>query len=169
MVTSGKVPWQTFWEPCQQDKSAFRGRSSSSFERGITCDTRGRFWTTACSQVLATCLVDTHSAFVPALRGDLPAGTTLEARLSTPTGSRLSHTGDQVEGRTIAPVGLRGQILVPQGSRLFGSVESVKRFGLGLKQITAASIIGSIRSDYQMATQFPSTLNSSKWKPRKSG
>jgi hypothetical protein len=68
---------------------------------------------------------------------DLPAGTTLEARLSTPTGSRISHRGDQVEGRTIAPIGYREQILVPQGSRLLGSVESVERFGLGLKQITA--------------------------------
>jgi hypothetical protein len=68
---------------------------------------------------------------------ELPAGTTLAARLSTPTGSRLSHAGDQVEGRTIAPVGFRGQILVPQRSRLLGSVESVERFGLGLKQTTA--------------------------------
>jgi len=68
---------------------------------------------------------------------DLPAGTTLEVRLSTPTGSRLSHTGDQIEGRIIAPVGFRGQILVPQRSTLLGSVENVKRFGLGLKQTTA--------------------------------
>jgi hypothetical protein len=69
----------------------------------------------------------------PLCARDLPVGTTLEARLSTPTGSRISHTGDEVEARTIAPVGSRGQILVPQGSKLFGSVESVKRYGLGLK------------------------------------
>jgi LssY C-terminus len=69
---------------------------------------------------------------------ELPAGTTLEVRLSAPTGSRISHTGDQVEGRTIAPVGLRGQILIPQASRVFGSIESVKRFGLGLKHVTAS-------------------------------
>jgi len=55
-----------------------------------------------------------------------------------PTGSRISHVGDQVEGSTIAPVSLRGQILIPQASRVFGSVESVKRFGLGLKQVTAS-------------------------------
>ena len=73
----------------------------------------------------------------PLCARDLPAGTTLEARLSTPTGSRISHTGNQVEGKTIAPIGFRGEILVPQGSTLFGSVESVERFGLGLKQITA--------------------------------
>jgi hypothetical protein len=74
---------------------------------------------------------------IPLCAQVLPAGTTLEARLITPTGSRISHTGDQVEGKTIAPIGVRGTILVPQGSGLFGSVESVKRFGLGLKQVTA--------------------------------
>ena len=68
---------------------------------------------------------------------ELPAGTTLEVRLSTPTGSRISRVGDQVEGSTIAPIAFRGQILVPQGSKLIGSVDSVKRFGLGLKQVTA--------------------------------
>jgi LssY C-terminus len=68
----------------------------------------------------------------------MPAGTTLEVRLSTPTGSRISHAGDRVEGRTIAPLSIRGQILVPQASRVLGSVESVKRFGLGLKHVTAS-------------------------------
>jgi hypothetical protein len=68
----------------------------------------------------------------------LPAGTTLEVRLSTPTGSQISHTGDQVEGRTIAPIGFRGQILAPQASRVFGTIKSAKRFGLGLKHVTAS-------------------------------
>jgi len=54
----------------------------------------------------------------------LPAGTTLEVRLSTPTGS-ASHAGDQVEGRTIAPVGFRGQILVPQVCRSFEFADGV--------------------------------------------
>jgi LssY C-terminus len=103
----------------------------------FSCDHRALFWTTACRQYLlfASSILILLSFRLCA--EDLPAGTTLEARLSTPTGSRLSHPGDQVEAKTIAPVGVRGQILVPQGSRLFGSVESVHRFGLGLKQITA--------------------------------
>ncbi len=67
----------------------------------------------------------------------LPAGTTFEARLSTLTGSRISQTGDPIEGITIAPVVLRGQILVPQGSKILGSVESVTKFGLGIRQVTA--------------------------------
>jgi len=69
---------------------------------------------------------------------ELPAGTTLEVRLSTATGSRISHAGDQVEASTIAPISFRGQILVPQGSQVLGSVESVNRFGWGLKHITAS-------------------------------
>ncbi len=68
----------------------------------------------------------------------LPAGTTLELRLSNATGSSISHPGDQIEGTIIAPISLAGQVVVPQGSRLIGSIESVKRFGLGLKQVTAS-------------------------------
>jgi hypothetical protein len=67
----------------------------------------------------------------------VPASTILEARLSTPAGSRLSQTGDRVEATTIAPIGARGQILVPQGSTLFGSIESVTPFGFGLREVTA--------------------------------
>ncbi len=69
---------------------------------------------------------------------NLPAGTTLEVRLSTPTGSRISYTGQQVKGMTIAPIAVGGQILIPQGSGLIGSIETVKPLGLGLKQITAS-------------------------------
>ena len=77
--------------------------------------------------------------FPLALRGqNLPAGTTLEARLVTPTGSRISRIGDRVEGSTIAPISFHGHILVPLGSKVIGSVESVKRFGFGLKQTTAS-------------------------------
>ncbi len=68
---------------------------------------------------------------------DLPAGTNLEIRLSTPVGSRISHPGDQVQGTAIAPVSFHGQILVPQGSKLIGSIDGVKRFGFGLKHVTA--------------------------------
>ncbi len=73
----------------------------------------------------------------PLCAQELPAGTTLEARLSTPIGSRISQTGDPIEGTAIAPVCLHGQILIPQGSKLIGAIESVERFGLGLKRITA--------------------------------
>ncbi len=68
----------------------------------------------------------------------LPAGTNLETRLLTATGSRVSRRGDQVEALTIAPVSSGSQIVIPLGSRLFGSLDEVNRVGLGLKHATAS-------------------------------
>jgi hypothetical protein len=70
--------------------------------------------------------------------GDLPAGTVLEARLSGATGSRVSHSGDPIEATIIAPVTVQGRILVPQGSRLLGSITDATALGLGLKHTTAS-------------------------------
>jgi hypothetical protein len=67
----------------------------------------------------------------------LPAGTKLEARLSTATGSRISHPGDRVQALVIAPVYAENRLVVPQGAVLSGVVESVARLGLGIKHDTA--------------------------------
>jgi hypothetical protein len=69
---------------------------------------------------------------------ELPAGTALEARLSGTTGSRISHTGDPVEATVIAPVSIDGRILVPQGSRLLGSITKATALRFGLKHATAS-------------------------------
>src|SRR5271156_1154322 len=69
---------------------------------------------------------------------DLPAGTPLEARLTRASGSRMSHPGDPIEATIIAPVTIHGQILVPQGSRLLGSITTATAIGLGLKHSTAS-------------------------------
>jgi LssY C-terminus len=82
----------------------------------------------------------------------LPADTTLEVRLSTPIGSGISQTGDRVVATEIAPVYFGGKILVPQGSRLIGSIETVERLGFGLKQVTA-----TIRSQFH-TLQLPNGL-----------
>jgi LssY-like putative type I secretion system component LssY len=74
---------------------------------------------------------------------DLPAGTTLEARLSTATGSRISHPGDRVDATIIAPASMGGRILIRDGSTISGVVENVNRLGWGLKHTTA-----SIRYDF---------------------
>lgn len=112
--------------------------SSRSLNLEFTCDNREPPGRQLAGKYLPVASLILILLSFPLCAQDLPVGTTLEARLSTPTGSRISHTGDQVEATTIAPGGSRGQILVPQGSRLFGSVESVKRYGLGLKPITAS-------------------------------
>jgi LssY-like putative type I secretion system component LssY len=67
----------------------------------------------------------------------LPAGTRFEARLSAPTGSRISHPGDPIEATLIAPVMANGRLLIPQGATLSGVVKRVERLGLGLKHLTS--------------------------------
>ncbi len=69
---------------------------------------------------------------------DLPVGTALEARLSEPTGSRISHPGDAIEATIIAPASVQGRMLVPQGSKLLGSIASATAIGFGLKHPTAS-------------------------------
>ena len=69
---------------------------------------------------------------------ELPTGTIIEARFSSPAGSSISHRADPVTATVIAPVTLNGRILIPQGSTLNGSVEAVEPVGLGLKRLTAS-------------------------------
>jgi len=68
----------------------------------------------------------------------LPAGTQLEARLSTPVGSRISHRGDRVEATVIAPIldPYRRPIL-SQGATVSGRVENVEALGFGFKHAAA--------------------------------
>jgi len=73
---------------------------------------------------------------------NLPAGTTLEARLSGASGSHISHRGDPIEATIIAPVSIHGRILVPQGSKLLGSITNATAIGLGLKHSTASITFG---------------------------
>ena len=74
----------------------------------------------------------------PAAAQEMPAGTILQARLSGATGSHISHRGDLVEATIIAPVSMDGRILVPQGSKLLGSIVNATALGFGLKHTTAS-------------------------------
>jgi hypothetical protein len=69
---------------------------------------------------------------------DLPGGTAVEARLSSATGSRVSHRGDPIEATIIAPVSVQGRILIPQGSRLLGSIADAAAIGFGLKHSSSS-------------------------------
>jgi hypothetical protein len=68
---------------------------------------------------------------------EIAGGTDLEVRLSTPTGSRMSHPGDRIEAVVIAPIVINGRLVVPQGATVSGTVEKVERLGLGMKHLTA--------------------------------
>ena len=103
-----------------KDPSQFQSVIATSFHK---------FYFLACSIFLLSSAVSAQ---------DLPAGTVLEARMSGATGSRMSHRGDSIEATVIAPVSVQGRILVPQGSRLLGSITNATAIGLGLKHSTAS-------------------------------
>jgi hypothetical protein len=86
---------------------------------------------------------------------DLPAGTALEVRLSGATGSRISHPGDPIEATVIAPVSLDGLILVPQGSRLLGSIVNATSIGFGFKHSTASITYGFHTLQLQDGAEIP--------------
>lgn len=67
----------------------------------------------------------------------LQAGASLEARMATASGSRISHPGDPVKATVIAPVFSGGELMIPQGAMVSGVVEKVDRLGFGLKHLTA--------------------------------
>ena len=83
-------------------------------------------------------LIATFIIAVPSITAEeIEAGTDMEARLSTPTGTRISHAGDPIEATVIAPITLNGRLVVPQGAIVSGTIENVERLGLGLKHLTA--------------------------------
>lgn len=66
------------------------------------------------------------------------AGTVLEARLLSATGTRISHPGDPVEATIVAPVHINGRTLIPMGSTLSGEIGQVVRLRFGIKNLTAS-------------------------------
>jgi hypothetical protein len=68
---------------------------------------------------------------------EVPAGTRLEIRLTSTVGSYASKAGSPVSAVLIAPVRVGGELLLPAGSILSGTVKSVRRVGLGILHETA--------------------------------
>ncbi|MGA3189456.1 MAG: LssY C-terminal domain-containing protein [Bryobacteraceae bacterium] len=68
---------------------------------------------------------------------EVPAGTRLEIRLTSTVGSYASKAGSPVSAVLIAPVRVGGELLLPAGSILTGTVKSVRRVGLGILHETA--------------------------------
>jgi hypothetical protein len=69
---------------------------------------------------------------------EVPAGTRLEVRLTSTVGTYASKAGSPVSAVLIAPVRVGGELLLPAGSVLTGTVKSVRRVGLGVVHETAA-------------------------------
>lgn len=78
-------------------------------------------------------------AAVPALAQEevVPAGTLLQIRLTKPLSSYTSKHGEPVGAELIAPVTVRGQVLLPRLTQLTGVLADVRRVGLGFTRETA--------------------------------
>ena len=68
----------------------------------------------------------------------VPAGTQLHIRLTTTLGSYASRAGTRVNAVLIAPIVVDGEIVLPAGSVVSGSVRTAARVGLGIRHETAA-------------------------------
>ncbi len=69
---------------------------------------------------------------------EVPVGTRLGVRLTTTVGSYASRAGTPVHAVLIGPVSVGDEAVLPAGSKLSGTVRSVKRVGFGFVHETAA-------------------------------
>jgi len=84
----------------------------------------------------ACCLaILASAAILPA--ETIPAGTPLEIRIQQPISSYSTPAGTKITGILISPINEGGNILVPLGTTVQGSVISVRRVGLGFAHETA--------------------------------
>jgi hypothetical protein len=58
--------------------------------------------------------------------GSIPAGTPLKARLESSVRTQTSKAGDGVVAILVDPIRLASKVIVPQGSRLIGRVETIE-------------------------------------------
>jgi hypothetical protein len=66
---------------------------------------------------------------VAALAAEIPQGTHLLLRMMNSLSTRTAKEGDQVYLETVSPIAANGQILVPVGSYVQGTVSQAKRSG----------------------------------------
>ena len=85
----------------------------------------------------------------------VPAGKTLEIRITHSLASFSSKKGSAVESVIIAPVREQGQVVIPMGAQVTGTVRDVKRIGLGLIHETARLSIDFNRLVLPDGTMLP--------------
>ena len=68
---------------------------------------------------------------------NLPQGTALQIRLSTPVSSYFSHPGALVSAKLTEDVRCNGQVVLPAGTGVEGTVEYVRKVGWGIRHETA--------------------------------
>ena len=83
--------------------------------------------------------------FAPLLAGAcerIPAGETIWIRLTSPVSTYDAKVGDLVHGVVTQDVMCGNQMVVPVGAPILGTVQSVRKVGLGIRHETAALKIG---------------------------
>jgi hypothetical protein len=86
---------------------------------------------------------------------ELPAGTHLEIRLTTPVGTYSSKVGAPVSAVLTVPLMDEPDLLLPAGSILSGQVKAVRRVGLGIVHETSAIEIEFNRITLPDLTSYP--------------
>src|SRR5690606_19734377 len=79
--------------------------------------------------ILVTALCLSSACFA----SEISAGQVLEARLLTPCGTQISRSGDAVFAVLISPVIQEGNIVIPAGTEIEGTIVDVARMGFGIK------------------------------------
>jgi hypothetical protein len=69
---------------------------------------------------------------------EAPAGSVLDIRIQQSISSYVSKKGTEVRGVLVAPVRRGDRIVLPMGTRVFGSLLDVQRVGVGLVRETAS-------------------------------
>ena len=88
--------------------------------------------------LIASCCLTLFVSAAPLSAETIPAGTPLEIRIQQPIASYTTRTGTKITGILISPVNEGGQVLVPLGTTIQGSVTEVRKVGLGVIHETAA-------------------------------
>lgn len=87
-----------------------------------------------CQFYRAICLVAALSSFFcSTLASEIPTGQVLETRLLTDCGSRISQVGDPVFAVLISPVFQKGEVVIPAGAEIEGTVVDARKLGFGIK------------------------------------
>ena len=91
-----------------------------------------------CSRtLLQCCLAVLAFAGLNALAESVSVGTRLEIRLEQPISSYVTQKGTRISGVLVAPLTERGEMLLPLGTTVEGSVVAVRKVGLGVVHETA--------------------------------
>src|ERR1700752_4971545 len=103
-----------------------------SLRRSVYSMSSGRY-----KALLQCCFAALACAGLHALAESVSVGTKLEFRLEQPISSYATEKGTKISGVLVAPLTEGGEMLLPLGTTVEGSVVAVRKVGLGVVHETA--------------------------------